>query len=645
MTWFRFVAAISLLFVPFASSMSAEREQFRIRSAFVGAAGEVSAVVELPPGSTPKSTDFKLLINDRVAATARETQDQRLNLMFLVDVSGSMKGQRLNDAKNALVSLLAKARPQDQFSLTSFADEDRLQSSFAEPREKLNGALRNLRVEGKRTKLYQALYNALKKGPKDDPQTRQIIVVVSNGKDEGSDVSLEQVITESKAMLVPIYAVFRGEIDRSFADALAGLANAAGGNFFSTRNRDEFASALEQIYRSETNSLAVRFVYQADPAGDATENAVIELRQPDGFALRAKFPEKIPALFIAPPPSLFPLWQIGYFLAVPLGGAALWVWRRAREKVSVRTIPSTVEIETESPTEFPSPPPPPQRATKVAGESEKVEFAVFAPAGITPNSSFVLDVWAYSRHQYSSMIELTKEVGREINVGSKSGVSVIRGTILTIQIDIVGLEVPEPVDTVVWDGVPANASFIINVPPETKIGMYRGKASIGYQGITIVKVAFVVSVTHYDHRDYIDRSDRPIYPRTAFASYASENREEVLSRVQGMRKIAPDLEIFVDVFSLRSGQNWQDKLEEHVPKKDIFYLFWSQAAARSEWVGREWKLALNRRGLNYIDPVPLEEPDRAPPPQELAALHFSDAYLVYIAYERLKREMENRGQR
>ena len=508
--------------------------------------------------------------------------------------------------------------------------------------------MRNLRVEGKRTNLYQALYNALKKGPKDDPRTRQIIVVVSNGKDEGSDVSLEQVITESKATLVPIYAVFRGEIERSFADMLAGLANAAGGNFFSTRNRDEIAIALEQIYRLETNSLAVRFAYQADRAGGATENAVIELRQPDGTALRAKFPEKIPALFTAPtpsPPSPFALWQIGYFLAVPLSGAALWVWRRAREKVSVRTIPSTVEIESESPTEVPPTPPPPQRATTVIDESEKVEFAVFAPAGITPNSSFVLDVWAYSRHQYSSMIELTKEVGREINVGSKSGVSVTRGAILTIRIDIVGLEVPEPVDTVVWDGVPTNASFIVNVPPETKVGMYPGKASIGYQGITIVKVAFVVSVTRYDHREYIDRSDRPIYPRTAFASYASENREEVLSRVQGMRKIAPDLEIFVDVFSLRSGQNWQDKLEEHVPKKDIFYLFWSQAAARSEWVGREWKLALDRRGLNYIDPVPLEEPDRAPPPQELAALHFSDAYLVYIAYERLKREIENRGQR
>lgn len=370
MTWFRFLAAITLLFIPSASSMSAEREQFRIRSALVGAAGEVSAVVELPPGSTPKSTDFQLLINDRVAAIARETEDQRLNLMFLVDISGSMKGPPLNDAKNALPSFLSKARPQDQFALTSFADEDKLRSSFADPREKINDALRNLRVEGKRTKLYQALYNTLKKGPKDDLRTRQIIVVVSDGKDEGSDVTLEQVITESKATLVPIYAVFRGEIERSFADVLAGLANAAGGNFFSTRNRDEIATALEQIYRLETNSLAVRFVYQADRAGGATENAVIELRQPDGTALRAKFPEKIPALFIAiaPPQPRFAPWQIGLLLAVLLLiGGAVWIWGRSRRAtVAPATLPIG-EIETE-PVTTPPPPIPRHRETTVIAQ-------------------------------------------------------------------------------------------------------------------------------------------------------------------------------------------------------------------------------------------------------------------------------------
>jgi hypothetical protein len=56
-----------------------------------------------------------------------------------------------------------------------------------------------------------------------------------------------------------------------------------------------------------------------------------------------------------------------------------------------------------------------------------------------------------------------------------------------------------------------------------------------------------------------------------------------------MRKVAPDLEVFLDVFSLRSGDNWQLKLEEHVPTKDTFFLFWSQFAAHSVWVEREWR--------------------------------------------------------
>ena len=71
-----------------------------------------------------------------------------------------------------------------------------------------------------------------------------------------------------------------------------------------------------------------------------------------------------------------------------------------------------------------------------------------------------------------------------------------------------------------------------------------------------------------------------------------------------------------------------------MPSKDVFYLFWSQAAAASTWVAREWSLALKRRGLGYIDPVPLQDPRDAPPPDALSGLHFNDAYVAYIEMER-----------
>ncbi|MGR9088054.1 MAG: TIR domain-containing protein [Gammaproteobacteria bacterium] len=268
--------------------------------------------------------------------------------------------------------------------------------------------------------------------------------------------------------------------------------------------------------------------------------------------------------------------------------------------------------------------------------AEKVEFAVFTPKRIAPKSSFILDVWAYLPHQYPDIMEIGQSLGRDTPLARKPGVAVERGSILTIRTEIHELEVPEPVETIPWDGSPINASFIVNVPEGIGIGSRPGKVLVAYQGVTIAKIVFLITVAAESYFGYTDRS-KSFHPRTAFASYASENRDEVLSRLQGMKKIAPDLEVFIDSISLRSGQNWLAKLEEHVPSKDIFYLFWSRPAARSEWVEREWRLALQKRGIEYIDPVPLEEPDFVPPPHELAALHFNDAYLAYIAYERLKK--------
>jgi len=115
----------------------------------------------------------------------------------------------------------------------------------------------------------------------------------------------------------------------------------------------------------------------------------------------------------------------------------------------------------------------------------------------------------------------------------------------------------------------------------------------------------------------------------AFASYASDDRDEVLHRIQGMQKIVPDLEVFLDVAKLRSGDDWESRLWHVIPEQDVFYLFWSRAARGSTWVEKEWRCALKARGQSFIDPVPLEPPDVAEPPEELKKKHFNDWVLAY----------------
>ena len=311
----------------------------------------------------------------------------------------------------------------------------------------------------------------------------------------------------------------------------------------------------------------------------------------------------------------------------------------------------------------------PEQISSEITKNDNVQFSVFSPFNIKRGNIFILDVWAYLPDQSSFIKTIAKEMERERVLGNKCGIPVERGTILSVAVQIDFFDIKESTDTIFWNGIPVNASFTVRVPFDLPTEQSTGKAIISYEGMIIAKINFLVSVTdakgiirynssysiissvHTYWRklltvigfgkvniDYRYNSQELIYPKTAFASYASEDRNAVLSRIQGMKKVAPDLDIFFDVISLRSGENWKEKIVEHVPNKDVFYLFWSQFAASSEWVEKEWRLALCKRGLDYISPILLEDIEVALPPSELQTLHFSDAYVAYIQLEKIKKQ-------
>ena len=174
-------------------------------------------------------------------------------------------------------------------------------------------------------------------------------------------------------------------------------------------------------------------------------------------------------------------------------------------------------------------------------------------------------------------------------------------------------------DTMQWLGVRGNASFGITVPATITPGSYLGTASVHIEQLRITTLHFLLEIGRPKGHARVDVTGREERVRTAFASYASEDQELVIARVQGMHAILPALEIFLDVISLRTGEHWQKRLLEEISSRDAFYLFWSEMASRSEWVDYEWRAAAHARGTDFIDPIPL---DKVPPPPELSHLHF-----------------------
>jgi len=272
---------------------------------------------------------------------------------------------------------------------------------------------------------------------------------------------------------------------------------------------------------------------------------------------------------------------------------------------------------------------------KVRKERSQIEegpliFSAMCPRDIVGGSEFVMDVWAYTEKQKEWFKELAKELGRERFAGTKRGIELAQGTMLQIIIDIPSLEVRDGVDTFAWVGEPTNASFVVSVPDKCRLGQHAGTAYIRSEGLLIAKLQFSINVAMEEVKEPKGLGE---FNRieSAFACYAHEDRDAVLGRIQGMQHGNPDLQVFVDVISLRSGDNYREEIQKQIPEKDVFYLFWSKPASESTEVEREWKWALESKGLSFIDPVPLVSPQEVPPPTELNTKHFNDVYLAYIS--------------
>jgi HEAT repeat protein len=262
--------------------------------------------------------------------------------------------------------------------------------------------------------------------------------------------------------------------------------------------------------------------------------------------------------------------------------------------------------------------------------TDNVHFSVTAPHILTLGDSFILDVWVHPEGTYDEVIKRGRRAQRnsQIRTRTKGPVPLKQGTVMEVFLDIPDFDIREARDTIYWLRTIGNCTFAITVPQDAAAGYHFGTLSFLVSGLLIARLQFDLKIG-VARQQVEDVSAREVRIKSAFASYASQDRDRVLDILQGVCKAFPGLDIFLDVASLRSGERWQQRLSEEIAIRDIFYLFWSLAASRSPWVEKEWQTALATRGIDYINPFPLEPPTMAPPPPELASLHFNEWTLAY----------------
>jgi Ca-activated chloride channel homolog len=159
-------------------------------------------------------------------------EDVPVSMGIIVDNSGSMTSKRTRVAAAAL-ELVKQSNPDDEVFIVNFNDDTHFDQPLTNDVKKLQAALARMEARGG-TAMRDALSKSITYVKKNGKKDKKVLVVITDGNDNSSDVTLDQLLRQAQNSEVLIYSIGllneeeAGEA-KSAKKALKALSEAAGG--------------------------------------------------------------------------------------------------------------------------------------------------------------------------------------------------------------------------------------------------------------------------------------------------------------------------------------------------------------------------------------------------------------------------------
>jgi Ca-activated chloride channel family protein len=214
-----------------------------------------------------------------------------VSLAVLLDVSDSMFGQRLVDARSAVERFLFDLLDdEDEFSVVAFNHEPRQLTQWTQTPDVVRNAMATLRPFGS-TALYDALLTVL---PMMRTRTKQraSVLIISDGADTASDATLREVRSALVRSDAFVYAIAvdppaRRAINETVnVGALNEITGGSGGNTEVVHETGEIVAATSRI-AEELNSQYVLGYHTAKPPDGKYRSIRVRAKNPE-YRVRAR---------------------------------------------------------------------------------------------------------------------------------------------------------------------------------------------------------------------------------------------------------------------------------------------------------------------------------------------------------------------
>jgi hypothetical protein len=266
------------------------------------------------PASSPSAESFSLQLPETGAAPVKIkadsvtpanalSSDLATTVLLAVDRSGSMHAA-VPAIKSALKDVLAAPRPDLRIGVMSFGSDTPEPTPFTSDSAKIVQAVDAIRAEtGKdgKTRLYDAISMGMSALARDPSQGPKRLVVITDGKDEGSRTNFDALAEQLKGRAFAMDSIAFGPLAPRSSAGIATLSSRTSGTFVLAKDGGNLGASLrDDLGTAPAPAFDVKFHYPAK-AGATLPPGSAQLEFANGGAQPVMLPIK--AALAAPEPA------------------------------------------------------------------------------------------------------------------------------------------------------------------------------------------------------------------------------------------------------------------------------------------------------------------------------------------------------
>ena len=191
--------------------------------------------------------DFTLYEDDKEQTILDFHMEERpITMAIMIDTSGSMRGEKLDEVHTAAGDFVDSMRPIDQALVIDFDDNVFMIQGLTSDHDALKEAITSTEAIGG-TSLFDALHAAYRKIG--TMEGRKVIILLSDGEDSTSQIGYNTILEEARSNSMMIYSIALGGSLGSGAEpqALKEFSATTGGKFFYVKKASKLAGVYQQI--------------------------------------------------------------------------------------------------------------------------------------------------------------------------------------------------------------------------------------------------------------------------------------------------------------------------------------------------------------------------------------------------------------